>query len=254
MTTGSDSTARFYRAIADHYDEIFPFDEEMAAFLVARFARARNRLLDLGCATGTLALGLARRGFAVTGIDTATAMLAQANAAARADRLPATFEPLDLRSFGNRFTPAAFDGAYCVGNTLAHLPDAAAIADVCAQTARLLAPAGIFAIQIINYDRILDQRVPGLPTIETGAIRFERAYRPVGPGEIRFVTRLTIKATGATVANDIPLVPLRAAALTAILAAAGFAAVETFGEYDGSPWTPASPLTIAVATKHIRKS
>ena len=51
-----------------------------------------ERLLDLACGTGNLSLPAARRGASVTGIDIAPNLVSQAQARAKAERLPITFD------------------------------------------------------------------------------------------------------------------------------------------------------------------
>jgi SAM-dependent methyltransferase len=86
---------------AQFYDTLYR-DKDYAAevaYLEAIFARwgggQIHSVLDLGCGTGSHALPLAERGYAVTGVDQSAAMLAQARAKL-GDR--ARFEQGDLRS------------------------------------------------------------------------------------------------------------------------------------------------------------
>ena len=67
------------------YDAECAWSEDDDWFVdVVRTSGAR-RVLDLGCGTGRLALGLAERGFAMTGVDPAVASITAARAKAGAD-------------------------------------------------------------------------------------------------------------------------------------------------------------------------
>jgi SAM-dependent methyltransferase len=73
----------FYGEFAWAYDDLVerPVADEcagMAAALARRGIGPGAALLDAGCGTGRYAMELARRGFAVTGIDRSPAMLAEA--------------------------------------------------------------------------------------------------------------------------------------------------------------------------------
>jgi len=76
------------------------------------------RVLDLPCGTGRHALELARRGFAVTGIDLSAAGLAQARAEASQLGLDVQFLRGDMRGV---VPGAPFDAAYCFGNSFGYL-------------------------------------------------------------------------------------------------------------------------------------
>jgi SAM-dependent methyltransferase len=68
-------------------------------------------ILDVGCGTGRHAIELARRGYAVTGIDLSARMLAQAAEAASAAGVHVEW----VRSDATRFSlPKQFDGAICL--------------------------------------------------------------------------------------------------------------------------------------------
>src|SRR5262245_32927906 len=72
-----------YRGIAPHYDLHMmdwwarTYGAQLQALLKERVPTGSN-LLDAGCGTGTLALTLARQGYAVTGMDRSEALLAVA--------------------------------------------------------------------------------------------------------------------------------------------------------------------------------
>jgi glycine/sarcosine N-methyltransferase len=100
------------------------------------------------------------------------------------------------------------------------------------QTSRILNPEGILLIQVINYDRILDQKLDGLPAIENDDIRFERKYvYPENPTHVQFKTRLTLKSSGGIIENEVPLLAIRPPKLRQILEDCGFCDLEEFGSF-----------------------
>jgi len=70
-----------------------------------------SRVLDMGCGTGRHSVELARRGYAVTGVDQSARMLAEARAAANQAGVEAEWVQADA----TRFTcEPQFDGAICL--------------------------------------------------------------------------------------------------------------------------------------------
>jgi SAM-dependent methyltransferase len=61
-----------------------PYPEALIDFVAERCGTSGDRVLDLGCGPGVLAVAFARRGFDVTGLDPEPAMLAAAAQHARA--------------------------------------------------------------------------------------------------------------------------------------------------------------------------
>ncbi|SBW02747.1 putative Methyltransferase type 11 [uncultured delta proteobacterium] len=233
----------FYEELSRYYDEIFPVDAGEMRF-VSGFLAGKRDVLDIGCGTGnkTVLLSDSAR---ITGVDADPGMIARA----RADnaRPGITYEILDMAALGERFSPASFDGAVCLGNTLVHLTDPAAIRGLCASVRRLLAPGGVFVCQILNYGRILDNAVTKLPVIETPNTRFSRFYTAKGD-LLLFRTELYLKANGQSLKNETPLYPLRPESLEAMLAATGFSGLEQYGSYQGDPFRKDSFVIIVAAT------
>jgi SAM-dependent methyltransferase len=71
--------------LVDVYDAEFGWSREDSFFLSVAGAAPGGRVVDLGCGTGRLALGLGAAGFRVTGVDPARASLEAARAKPGAD-------------------------------------------------------------------------------------------------------------------------------------------------------------------------
>jgi glycine/sarcosine N-methyltransferase len=231
----------FYTSIAPSYDQIFPFDPATAEWVAARLPPG-GAFLDLGCATGQLALALGKKGFSGHGIDLDPEMVGRAisRAALTVGRGGTVrFSVQDMTSLCPPFVAEQFSLACCFGNTLVHLPDPAAITECAAEIFEILEPGGRFVGQIIGYDRILSGRLGGLPTIETPGLTFERVYRyDEDPPRLTFATRLTETTTGKVIDNAIPLYPLTKTELDQCLQRAGFAGITFWSDTGGAAWHP----------------
>ncbi len=83
-----------------------------AAFLDELLGLPRgDRLLDIGCGTGRHAVEMARRGYAVTGIDLSAGMLAQARQAAESAGVTVEWIKADAARFTSEIP---FDAAVCL--------------------------------------------------------------------------------------------------------------------------------------------
>ena len=114
-----------YDTLADFYDFLVPEallspEGSAAAFedVVAELP-AGARVLDCACGTGTLAVGLALRGFEVTASDASGGMVARTRALAaqhevRVEAMVRRWEELD---------GGPFDAVFCVGNSITHARD-----------------------------------------------------------------------------------------------------------------------------------
>ncbi len=110
---------------------------------------AGARVLDCACGTGTLAVGLALRGFDTFASDASPAMIERTRALA-ADR------GVDVRARECVWEalPALpdFDAVFCVGNSLAHAADRRAALRA---MARVLRPGGVLILTSRNWEREL---------------------------------------------------------------------------------------------------
>ncbi len=237
----------FYQSIAPYYDYIFPPSEAQLAFVKKETGELENqRILEAGCGTGNLARMLVRQGAQVEGVDLDDEMIRKAQEqSAGMENL--NFRQLDILNIDETWPASAFNSIVSFGNTLVHLPGLPEIASFFEKVRYLLKPEGQFLVQIINYDRILDQQIERLPTIENEHIRFERYYDFVEDGtRIDFRTLLTVKETGDTLHNVVRLFPVRRAQLIRALQNAGFSDIRFRGNFQGDPLTDDSvPLIFA---------
>jgi SAM-dependent methyltransferase len=146
---------------AAHYEtHLGPVYSWMLGDIDAAFARSAAELdelplpapgrvvLDLGAGIGLHAIPLARRGFAVTAIDSCGALLDELRA--RSAALPIAAIHADLLEFPAwvKEPPAVI---LCMGDTLTHLPTLSAVESLFAAVAGALAPAGVFATTFRDY-------------------------------------------------------------------------------------------------------
>lgn len=237
----------FYQSIADHYHHIFPLNKIQVEFVNTSFQRTKDlKLLDIGCGIGELSFELSKYFNGVDAIDLDQSMIDRA----KKDFLDKTdnlrFAKMNMLNIETSFGPEAFDAVICFGNTLVHLNGTDEIGDFFRQCKKVLKKDGKLLFQIINYDRIIEQRVKELPTIENEDILFIRKYNyDLGKNRIGFETRLQIKNGGQVIENSITLYPLLLKEIKQLLKNAGFHDLTFFGNFKKDDLTSDSiPLIV----------
>jgi SAM-dependent methyltransferase len=131
----------FFDAIAGRYERVYSLPAAESRRRMERVLRELPtppaRVLDLGVGTGRELPSLLDAGYAPTGLDASDEMLARC--ARRSRPVPLVradfWQPLP-------FADGAFDAAVALHGTLAHPPDAAAIARLASEVARIVRPGG----------------------------------------------------------------------------------------------------------------
>jgi SAM-dependent methyltransferase len=116
MTT-NDWTHDFFHGLAvDFWLAVAPPPDGDLPFLENAFgAPAGQAILDVACGAGRHSIALARRGYAVTGVDSSATCLAEAQR--RAEDVPVEWHRGDMRALPWR---DRFDGALCFGNSFGY--------------------------------------------------------------------------------------------------------------------------------------
>ena len=217
----------FYKRFAEYYDEIFPVDHKKVAFLEQKFSQSID-VLDLGCATGGYTIALSNKNYKVDGIDLSKEMIELAKLK-QASHSP-TFWVDDMKRLDaiNRY-----DGIYSIGNTIVHLTTLDEIFKVLKRIYQALKQKGVFIIQIINYDRVLNDKLTSLPTIESPNVSFIRNYLHKPP-LVEFHTQLVFKDD---VFKDVTeLFPMRSEELISMLKKLGFKDIRAYSGFSEKPY------------------
>ncbi len=229
--------------LAELYDALNPPDATTACFI--SLLASRHRVLDLGCGTGLLARLLAADGHTVTGVEPAAPMLAIARRHPGVEWLAGDARTLAL---GRRF-----DAVVMSGHVFQIFVEDAEIAAVLARAREHVEPGGVLVFDSRNpaaraWERWTPERsrrsveVAGL-----GRVTVSYAVRAVAGDLVSFTTDHAF-ADGTHLASESTLRFLDADAIRERLATAGFAHATLYGDWDRSPFTPASPEIIAVAS------
>ncbi len=243
---------KFYESIAQYYDFIFDPEDSAECIDGLYLKSAPSKILDIGCATGSLACGLAELGHYVTGIDLDEKMIGIAAGKRDEKGLNAEFMSANMLDIAGIFEKNKFGAAVCVGNTIVHLDNAQNIRDFFVSVYEILKPGGIFIAQILNYDRIMSKKIEKLALIENDKIKFERYYdldSEKHGGRIIFKTRLSVKENGAVIENEAPLYPAKKQEIFEALGAAGFAETGFYSDIDKTPFSVETSGPLAFSAK-----
>ncbi|MBK0399333.1 class I SAM-dependent methyltransferase [Limibaculum sp. M0105] len=231
-------------ALAAFYDLENGWAEDTRCCL--RLAQDAARVLDLGCGTGLLAAAIAERGGEVVGVDRAGAMLDLARARHGGGRVEwIAGDARDLR-LGRRFDLVVMTGhAFQVFLTEADMRAA------CRTIAAHLAPGGRFVFDTRNPGAAEWQEwVPSLSrrTLRHPALGEFDAWNDVdGPSAEGIVTYTTVyrsHVTGHELSAHSRIRFSRRETVAACIGDAGLSVDAWWGDWSGTPWTPAAPEII----------
>ena len=227
------------------------------AFLSAPLgALPSRRLLDLGCGTGEHARYFAAKGFEVVGVDVSDTMLTRAREAGA----PAGVQFLkgDLIHVESVVT-GKFGGAVCLGNTLAHIMDPAALTQLFTGVRSVLLPGAPLIIQVLNYERLVHSGQRCLPLTfiqdEEGEAIFLRVMTHHDDGSVTFTPSLLRyrkdgdPALEVITSHNVPLRGWKRAEMEAALDAAGFTAHDLFGTMGQVPYADHDSTDLVVVAR-----
>jgi SAM-dependent methyltransferase len=205
--------------------------------------RPGSRVLDVACGSGRHALPLARLGCRVTGVDVSTEAIGFATAVARDEGLA-----LDLRigDMGGLPRDVRADVAICMGNAFGYL-DHAGTQRFLAELARLVAPGGAL---VLDYAFAAESLLPGISLDEEpmtiGGVEATQVNE-YDVAESRWLTSFTFRRGDEVHRGTSVQHVYTSAEVARLVTAAGFAAVEMYGDPDGAPYRLGSHRLLLVA-------
>ena len=207
----------------------------------------QQSILDIGCGTGNLAIELTTQFTEVIAIDLNTDMLNAARQKRGSSKV--SFLEMDMLKIDQHFAPNQFDTVSCFGNTIVHLGGLEQISLFFRKVKHVLKPGGKLLVQLINYNKVLDEKLPGLPTIDNEFAKFERIYTTDQNGLIDFKTILTVKSTHEIIENTIKLFPLRKKQITDALSETGFSNVCFYGSFAKTEYGKGMPVVFECVSR-----
>lgn len=236
---------QFYSAIAHHYHEIFPFNPQQLHFIEHNApAKVFSKLIEIGSARGSLTNACAAVGYNVSGLELDEQMVQLAK-----EEYPSIpFYAENMLLIDKVFNENSADVMLCFGNTLVHLNDLEQMQVFLNKALKLLKANGKLLLQFINYDRIIDQKIKALPTIENPSLTFVRDYKLISDTVLDFNATLTLNESGESIKNTQSLYPLRKAIFEKMAMQAGFT-IKAFSSFRGEPWSENGMQSIFVCER-----
>jgi len=204
------------------------------------------RALEVGAGTGLIARAMADAGHAVTAVDPAAAMLEVGRSAPLGDAV--TWLQGTAQDFA---TDERFEFAFMTGHAFQVLLDDEDIRSSLANIRRHLAPGGRFAFETRNPALPWETIFPASRTLQTqdGPVPVE--WRVLWRrGEIvRFDTHYHLADGDRISESTLRFLPLDR--LTAFLAEAGLTVQVVFGDWDSTPFYPATSREIIIVASNL---
>lgn len=244
------SVEEFYDLLAADYDAMTSFDQRFVKerpFFQALIDRFHfQSALDAGCGSGFHSLLLSQLGVDVLGVDVSSEMLRLTEGHARDQKV-------SMRTLQGSFENLAsmlqerFASVFVMGNSLAHLLNAAALEKALQNFAEVLDAHGILVIQLLNYERILAVRKSVQNENRAGAKTFVRSYDFDEAGILfNILTREQKEGVSEERIQTVRLRPVLQAELVRLLERVGFTDISVFGGISLVPFNPASSKDLVV--------
>ena len=225
----------FYSEFAQHYDEVFPFEEQVYSFLRDHARSGGCSVLDIGCGTGDYCGRFADEGCEALGVDLDPWMIERASERHQ----KADFRVLAMEDISSLEGPR--DLVYCIGNVISHL-GSESLADFIAAVRGLLRDEGVWILQTVNWDYILGLSEYDFPVVRVPGreLTFMRRYEPVSRSGTRFLARL-LKGESEVFEGSATLYPADTATFERLHREAGFREIGHYGGFTRERFDPGRP-------------
>lgn len=245
---------QFYEDLADDYDLMTSFEErletvkETIGLLVEQYGI--KSAIDAGCGSGLHSIIMAQMGLQVIGADISEALLKRAAQNAKKLKASPKFVLASFQDLRSKLE-GEFDAVFCLGNSIPHLLTRAELDRSFESFYELLKKDGMAIIELLNYDRVLNEKERVVGVRNVGDRIFVRFY-DFFENSIQFnVVRSVVNEKETTSSlHSTTLYPYRIDEIGDSLRNVGFCHIDFFGSLGLAPYNPkASTNLVAVAKK-----
>jgi SAM-dependent methyltransferase len=198
---------------------------DVTAILSAVRPAPGSRVLDLGCGPGAHAIGFARRGHRVTGVDTSASLLDRARSAARLAGVEVEWLQADMRDFRR---PAGFDLVCSLYASFGYFDDRTN-GQVLENLRSSLAAGGVLVLDLVSREAAARDREERRHEVE-GVLYLERRT-PAADGSA-MVSDWVVVRNGVRADYRVTQRLYSAVELRELLLSVGFSDVELAGGLD----------------------
>ncbi|MCW8823951.1 MAG: class I SAM-dependent methyltransferase [Ignavibacteriaceae bacterium] len=176
----------FFDELASDYDQMVSFEkavENKKRILKNFITPGMKYAADLGCGSGVDSIAFASSGLKVTAFDPSVEMLEVAKENAEREKVRVAFHNNSIDSISEDFDDQ-FDLAVSLGNTFANI-DRERLIKSLQRCKQILKPQGILLIQVLNYEKIINEK-QRIVNITKGADKFFIRFYDFIDNEITF--------------------------------------------------------------------
>ena len=201
--------------------------------------------LDLCCGPGRCSIALAKKGFAVTGVDRTRFLLDKARARARAAKVKVEWVEADMRDV---VRPDSFDLALSMFTSFGYFDDKTQDIDVVRNVFTSLRPGGVFLIDVMGKERIAKMLQPTTSELQPDGTMLVQRHE-VLQDWTRILSEWILLRKGRARSFKFHLTLYSGQELKDRLEQVGFVDVKLYGSLAGDEYGPDAERLIAVARK-----
>jgi SAM-dependent methyltransferase len=201
--------------------------------------------LDLCCGPGRCSIALAKKGFAVTGVDRTAFLLQKARARARVSRVKVEWVEMDMRDF---VRPESFDLVLSMFTSFGYFDDKSQDLTVLRNVFSSLRPGGSLVIDVMGKERIAKILQPATSeTLPDGTMLVQR--HEIFDDWTRIRNEWILIRRGRAKSFKFHHTLYSGQELKDRLTQVGFSRVRLYGNLGGDEYGPSASRLIAVAQK-----
>lgn len=219
-------------------------DQEVRFVTSTLNLQAGEPILDLYCGYGRHAIELAKQGFNVTGIDATQDFLDIAAQKAQEAGVNVTFKQQDMRELNYAQEFAAVINMFAAFGYFTDDENA----NIIKLIANALKPQGLFLIDLLNRDWMVSNNLNRYWRHPSG--EYVLSYKvQLEKGIATMKRQLINQITGTKIQYDFILRAYSLPEMANILSHSGLSILETYGGFDGRPYSSETPRMIILAKK-----